>query len=448
MEQDASTPMERRIADAHLIFRAGLDAVRADRLLEDVGWRAWTPRPMPSYQRVVVVAIGKASMGLAGAIEAQLGERLGGGVAIVPHGHPSTFPPGLPRPNRIELLEAGHPVPDVQSVAAARRALRDARACGPDDLLLVLISGGGSALCTDFEDGIMLEDAQATFLLLLESGADIHAVNTVRKHLSRIGGGRLAAAADADILALVVSDVVGDDLSVIASGPTVPDPTTASDAVDVLHRFEIWDSVPAAVRHHLELVRSDASLETPGADAPVFDRVRTEILGTNRRALAAAAAEAERLGYHATIVAHDVTGEASEIGVKMARAALDAAGHRRCLIWGGETAVTVRGSGSGGRNQELALAASIELEEGRTPVVLLSGGTDGRDGPTPAAGACATELTAVHARQEGVDPKDHLERNDSYHFWKRAGGLVVTGPTHTNVMDVQVAIVGTGTSGA
>ncbi len=441
---ESNTAKIRRIRDTHAIFSAGLRAVQADRLFRDVAWRSWAPRDIRTYERVVVAGMGKASMALAGEVEAQLGDRLDAGVAVVPSGHPKTFPDDLRRPDRIELLEAAHPVPDQRSVAAARRILETARACAPDDLLLVLISGGGSALCADFEGAVTLEEAQETFRLLLESGADIHAINTVRKHISRIGGGRLAAAAGgSDVLTLVVSDVVGDDLSVIASGPTVPDPTTADEALEVLRRFQLWRSVPPGVRRHLEAVRSDASLETPDAASGVFDRVRTKLLGTNRIALAAAAAEAERLGYAVEVVSHEVTGEAKNVGRSMAQRVLES-GERTCQLWGGETTVVVRGDGKGGRNQELALAAAITLEGGGRPVVLLSGGTDGRDGPTPAAGAFATDETAVRARRARIEPEHYLERNDSYRFWKQVGGLVTTGPTHTNVMDLQVAIVGGG----
>ncbi|MEX0822429.1 MAG: DUF4147 domain-containing protein [Rhodothermales bacterium] len=441
------------IGDAEAIFRAGLRAVQADRLLADVDWISWAHRKLSDYDRVIVVGMGKASMALAGEIERRLGDRTTSGFVAVPEGHPDSFPSELSRPHRIAVMESAHPVPDDRSVQAARRMLDVAASCGPEDLLLVLISGGGSSLCTDFAGDISLSEAQDTFHLLLESGADIRAVNTVRKHLSRIGGGRLAVAAGGtDVLALVVSDVVGDDLSVIASGPTVPDPTTAKDAVAVLRQFDLWEAVAPSVRTHLSDVMEDSSLETPDAGSGYFKRVRTELLGTNRLALEACAREAGRRGYAVEIRSSELIGEARDVGRDLVGDLLEAKG-KRCLLWGGETTVTVTGDGRGGRNQELALSAALALEGAARPVVLLSGGTDGRDGPTPAAGGVVTDRTAGEAREGGIEPEAYLARNDAYHFLKRAGGLeqaggvqragglLITGPTHTNVMDLQVGIV-------
>ncbi len=446
---DADRHKEKRLVeDATAIYRAGLRAVQADRLLREVDWRSWAPREMRAYDRVQVVGMGKATMALAGEVEAQLGDRLGRGVVVVPDGHPATFPDDLERPRRIAVLTSSHPVPDARSVAAADRLLDEVRSCTPKDLLLVLISGGGSSLCAGFAGEITLDDALETYRLLLESGVDIHAMNTVRKHLTTIGGGRLAAAAGrSDVLALVVSDVVGDDLSVIASGPTVPDATTAAEAVDVLRRCGIWEIVPDRVRTHLMAVEDDNALETPDAESNVFERVHTKLLGTNRRALDAAAREADSRGYRTTIRSHELIGEAREVGARLARETTAAAesvstrGSGRCLLWGGETTVTVKGAGTGGRNQELALSAAVALEGARGPLLLLSAGTDGRDGPTPAAGAYATVNVAARARRKGLEPEAYLHRNDSYRFWKEMGGLVTTGPTHTNVMDLQVGLV-------
>ncbi len=430
------------VADAQAIFRAAVRGAQADVLLTQTPWMTWAPQPLDQYRRVVVVGMGKAAMAMAGMVEQQLGERIAEGAVVVPHGHTQTPPPHCPLPQRIEILEAGHPVPDKHSVRAARRILALAENCGADDLLLLLISGGGSSLCADFEPPVTLSDAQQTFRLLLESGADIHSINTVRKHLSRIGGGRLArAAAPADVLALVISDVVGDDLSVIASGPTVPDPTTFAEAIAVLRRYNLWHRVPDSVRERLEAGVTDPSLETPKPADPRFARVITRLIGTNRRALEAAADEARQRGYSVRILTDRLTGEAREVAPRLVTTLRDVREDRPvCLLWGGETTVTVRGSGRGGRNQELALSAALALEGWKAAAVLLSGGTDGRDGPTDAAGAWATPDTVHQARACGMDPQAYLDNNDAYAFFEALDQLLFTGPTHTNVMDVQVGL--------
>ncbi|MDQ7040706.1 MAG: glycerate kinase [Rhodothermus sp.] len=430
------------VADAQVIFRAAVRGAQADVLLTQTPWTTWAPQRIDRYRQVVVVGMGKAAMVMAGMVEQLLGARIAAGVVVVPHGYPQMPPPHCPLPRRIEVLEAGHPVPDEASVQAARRILTLAENCEEADLLLVLISGGGSALCTDFAPPVTLADARQTFRLLLESGADIYQMNTVRKHLSRVGGGRLAkAAAPADVLALVISDVVGDDLSVIASGPTVPDPTTFAEAIAVLRRYDLWHRVPASVRACLEAGVTDPSLETPKPADPRFARVVTRLIGTNRRALEAAADEARQRGYSVRIVTDRLTGEAREVAPRLVAALREVREDRPvCLLWGGETTVTVRGQGRGGRNQELALAAALAMDGWDAQTVLLSGGTDGRDGPTDAAGAWATPETVVRARACGKDPQAYLANNDAYTFFEALDQLLFTGPTHTNVMDVQVGL--------
>jgi hydroxypyruvate reductase len=428
-----------KLADhAQQIYHAAVRSVQADRLLTGFDLDEHLPQPIAAYRRVVVLGAGKASMAMAGAVEAS-GVPVDAGLVVVPHGYAETLPSSQARPEIIEVAEGGHPVPDAAGVAAAGRVLALAEDATADDLVLVLLSGGGSALWPAFAEGITLDDAQATFRLLLRSGADIHAVNTVRKHLSRIGGGRLAVAAHpATVLALVVSDVVGDDLDVIASGPTVPDPTTFAEARDVLARFGLWDAVPASVRERL----SGSDEETPKPGDARFERVTTRLLGTNRTALEAARAAAGDRGYAARIVSDAVTGEAREVARALVEQALtlDVDGPA-CLLWGGETTVTVTGEGTGGRNQELALSAALALDGAGCDVVLLSGGTDGIDGPTDAAGAWATPRTAARARQQGLDPQAFLADNDAHPFFERLDQLLRPGPTHTNVMDVQVALI-------
>lgn len=431
------------VRDALGIWRAAAAGARPASLLERVDLDDLLERPLEDFGRVAVVGVGKGAMAMAGALEPRLGEPLAEGLAVVPHGYRASFPEGEPAPRRVEVLEAGHPVPDEAGVEAARRALAMAEGLGEDDLLLVLVSGGGSALWPAFAEGIALEDAQATFRLLLASGADIHALNTVRRHLSRIGGGRLAEAAHpASLLALVISDVVGDDLATISSGPTVPDPTTFEEAAGVLRRFGLWGRVPEAVRAHLERGLRGEAPETPKPGDPAFERTRTVLIGSNRDAREAARAEAERRGYAVVMHEAPVVGEAREAGRRLAAEALATPPERpTCLVWGGETTVTVTGEGRGGRNQELALGAALALESAGREVVLLSGGTDGIDGPTDAAGAWATRRTIEQARALGLDPLDHLARNDACPFFEALGQLVRTGPTHTNVMDVQVALL-------
>lgn len=432
------------IHDLQAIYRAAVDAVRPEALMRAFDLPGCLDRRIDAYRRVVVVGTGKASIGLAGALEGRLGDRIDEGVVSVPHGYLAAATRDLPAPARIAVVEAGHPVPDAASVEAAEQALALAAACSNGDLLLVLLSGGGSALWTALAAGVSLDDVRDTTHLLLRSGADIQAMNTVRKHLSRIKGGRLAAAAyPAAVCALALSDVVGDDLSVIASGPTVPDPTTFADAIDALRDLELWEGLPSAVRAHLAHGAADASLETPKPGDSAFDRVATHLIGSNRTALEAARAEAERRGYAARILTDEQTGEAREVGRRQAEMLLAAASDApACLLWGGETTVTVTGSGRGGRNQELALAAALALDGRPEPVALFSGGTDGIDGPTDAAGAWATPATVGEARARDLDPRAFLTDNDAYGFFDRLGALLRPGPTHTNVMDVQIGLAG------
>ncbi len=434
--------MTDRVHDVRALYHAALRGVRPGALLDRLDFERMLGPP-GAFRRIVVVGAGKAAMAMAGAIEARLGDALTEGLVVVPHGYPETFPEGLPRPRRIAVAEGGHPLPDASGVAATLRTLALAEGCGPDDALIALLSGGGSALWSAFAEGITLGDARALYRLLLRSGADIGRMNTVRKHVSRIAGGRLAEAAyPATVLAPALSDVVGDDLSVIASGPTVPDRTTFRDAVLVLQQFDLWEKAPASVRMHLRRGREDPSMETPKPGRPAFERALTVLIGSNRDALRAAAAEAGRRGYAVRIVSDRVTGEAREVGRRQAEAALAVRDAPVCLLWGGETTVAVRGAGKGGRNQELALAAALALEGASRPVAFLSGGTDGRDGPTDAAGAWGTNETIPDARARGLDPEAFLENNDAYTFFEHVGTLLKPGPTHTNVMDVQIALVG------
>ena len=422
--------------EARRIVVAAVRAVQAPALRHYIDLEALAGRRVEAFGRVVVVGAGKASAALAGVLEgghAEAGLALEGEVAI-PDGYPD-LPPSMPTPQRIRVVRAGHPVPTAASARAAGRALEAARSAGPEDLVVALISGGGSALWALPPPGVRLEDVRATTRSLLASGASIEDVNAVRKHLSQIAGGRLAqAAAPARLVALVLSDVVGDDLATVASGPTVPDPTTFTDALEVVTGL----AVPASVRRHLERGAAGEVPETTGPDDPSLATSRTTLIGSNVAALEAAAREARRRGY-AVEVERGVQGEAREVGARMARRALEAA-PGTALVWGGETTVTVAGSGRGGRNQEVALAAALVLEDAGIEGVVLSAGTDGVDGPTGAAGGWATPATAGSVRAAGLDPDARLANNDAYAALEAAGTLLVTGPTHTNVADIGVAL--------
>ena len=366
-----------------------------------VGERAYT---LTDFQRVLVIGAGKASAPMAAAVEDVLSGVLPlEGVVTVRYGHSA--------PTRyIKIREAGHPVPDAAGVEATQEIERLLMGAGAGDLVVCVISGGGSALLTLPEDGISLADLQQTTDALLRSGATINQINTVRKHLDRVkGGGLVGLAAPAPVLTLVLSDVVGNPLDAIASGPTVADTTTWADAAAVLERFDLWDVVPASVKTRL-IDGLDGKLEdTPKPGDPRLESTHTVVVGSNLLACQAAAAEAERQGLRSLVLTTFVEGEAREVGRVMAGLLreVDASGHPLprpcCLIAGGETTVTVRGTGKGGRNQELALSAAFALE-GVPNVLLASIGTDGNDGPTDAAGALADGGTLERAASLGLNP--------------------------------------------
>lgn len=406
---------------------------------------------LSSYDRIFATGMGKASARMAAGLERVLGSRLAGGLVAVKEGH-------VEKLGKIRLLEAGHPVPDERSRAAAAAILDLGSSLGTRlterDLVIVLVSGGGSAILCAPAAGLSLADKGATTRLLLGSGATINEVNCLRKHLSAVKGGRLAAAlAPATVLTLVLSDVIGDDLDAIASGPTVPDPTSYADALAIARRYGIESSLPPAVAAFLSRGAAGgagAPAETPKPGDPLFARTRTLLVGSNRLALEAAAEEARRRGYASLVLCSRLSGEAREAALLFLGLGKDIAASGfplrppACLIAGGETTVTLRGKGRGGRNQEMALSFLAAL--GRAPkdgesLLFLSGGTDGNDGPTEAAGAWADLPLWRAAREAGLDPEAALADNDSHGFFAAAGGLLVTGPTNTNVCDVQVLLV-------
>lgn len=415
------------------IFKAALAA--ADPV--DAVIRHLKKRDFSRFRHIYVIGAGKAGSSMARAAERVLGRRIEAGLVNVKYGHTAKL-------KRIELHECGHPVPDEEGVAGAARIAAIAEGAGKDDLVLCLISGGGSALLPLPAAPITLEEKQATTKLLLACGASIHEINAVRKHISRIKGGQLARLAfPATVEALLLSDVIGDDLDVIGSGPTAPDASTFGGVLAILDRYQIRARVPAAVRERLEQGFRGELPETPKPQDKLFARVRNVVVGSSRLALDAAARSARELGYRTLVLSSVIEGETREIARMHAAIAHEIAASGQpvkapaCLITGGETTVTLKGQGLGGRNQEFVLASAIDIQ-GLKNVVVFSAGTDGTDGPTDAAGAIADGDTL----RRGPEARRFLDDNDSYHYFQPLGDLVMTGPTNTNVADVRIVLVG------
>ncbi len=383
--------------------------------------RALSSITPPAQGRVHVVGAGKASGAMAAAVEEAWGSRITDGVIAVKDGY-------LAPTRRIRLLEAGHPVPDERGAAAANEIRALAESATAEDLVLVLVSGGGSALTPAPVPPITLADKQAMTRLLLAAGANINQLNTVRKHCSLLKGGQLArAAAPARVEALLLSDVIGDPLDVIASGPTTPDVSTFAEALAILDRFGLREKAPRGIVERLARGARGEIPETPKAGDPIFERVRNTVIGNNALVVDAAAARARELRLNAHVLTRALEGEAREVAetfVEMAReikAGQGPVAAPACLIAGGETTVTVRGKGKGGRCQEFALAAALAVN-GMEDVVVLAAGTDGTDGPSDAAGAIAD--------------------GHSYPLFAALGDLVITGPTNTNLLDLHVIVIG------
>lgn len=441
--------------DARAIWQAGVDAVRSERLVRNVVVRengnltvCGESFRIDELGRIAVVGAGKAGAGMAAAIEEVLGsdlvaEKLCGWVNV---------PADCVRPLRKIHLHAGRPAgvnePTREGVEGASAILELVESLSADDLCLVLISGGGSALLPAPIPEITLADKQAVTRFLMHAGATIQELNAVRKRLSRIKGGGLARASRAGwLIGLVISDIVGDPLDMIASGPTYPDPTTDADALAVLEKFDARPpDVPDSV---LDYLRSASQVAEP--EAPFADNVVNYVIGNNATALQAASEQAEQLGYHVISLGSDNTGEANSEGRDLAERCLKlrkqavAESLPACILSGGEPVVHLAKTDKprkGGRNQQLVLAGLDFLKgDGLKRLVLLSGGTDGEDGPTDAAGAFADASLCGVVEEKGLDPKPYLELNDAYTFFEQVSGLLVTGPTHTNVMDLRVALV-------
>jgi glycerate 2-kinase len=457
--------------DARSIYETALASVAPERLIRthvsldgDLLRVRGETRDLSLFEGVYVIAFGKAAVGMGTALAEVLGDRLTEGLIVSP-GPPSG------RRGRLEFLEAPHPLPDGRSVDAAQRALELAQKAGDRDLVLVAISGGGSSLLCLPAEGVSLDDKKVVIDELLRAGADIRELNVVRKHLSRIKGGRLARAAHpATVVTLVISDVIGDDLESIASGPTYWDSTTFADAMAILKEREVWKRAPAAVKAHVERGVAGDVPETLRKDDPVFAKADAFVVGNNLTALRGARREAERLGYETYIVSAADRGEARKAArdnvafLSTLACSMSSAPKATCLLAGGELTVTVRGTGMGGRNTEYVLASLVEIresgveeafcgachfpgttsgseEERGVDWVILSVGTDGIDGPTDAAGAWIDAATFKRVHDLGLAPARALNDNDSYTFLRRTGNLIVTGPTGTNVMDVRVMLI-------
>ncbi|MGC8492594.1 MAG: glycerate kinase type-2 family protein [Syntrophobacteraceae bacterium] len=446
---------DKALQDADAIFHAALErvdplammgrclSIEAGRLLIRTEYDQ-AEFALCNYDRIVVAGMGKAAARMALGVERALGDLVTGGLIAVKEG---CTEPLL----KLPLIEAGHPLPNIRSARAAADLLALGRDLGERTLALVLLSGGGSAVACAPAEGLSLEEKIATTALLLSCGATIQEVNCLRKHLSTIKGGRLAKAfAPATVVSLILSDVIGDDLDAIASGPTVPDPTTFSDCLEILRRYELEERIPAGVLRFLRMGAAGKTPETPKPGDPAFTQTRSILLGTNRQALFAAQAHAQQLGYQTLVLTSRLTGEAREaapvilaIGKDIAASGFPLA-RPACLLSGGETTVTLRGAGKGGRNQEMALAFLAALQ--RSPqkgegLFFFSASTDGSDGPTDAAGAFASAQILSRARAAGLNPHVFLSENDSYNFFDSCGGLIRTGPTNTNVCDIQILLV-------
>jgi hydroxypyruvate reductase len=374
------------------------------------------------------LGIGKASIPMLTA----LAEAIPLSSALAISKHASSADPKL-----FPVLLGGHPVPNLDSLRAGRRALEFVSGLSEGDTLVCLISGGGSALMTVPHEGISLEDMQSLTSLLLASGARIDEINTLRRQLDRVKGGGLVRVTNAKVISLILSDVIGNPLEAIASGPTYPDPSISEDAIQILKMYGLEKTVPSAIYQAL-----DSTLKSHESKNDNFHQAQNSIIGDNKLAAEAALKQAKHDGFDSVILTNELQGEARKLGVMLARKLreeLDKRPRPFCLIAGGETTVTIRGNGKGGRNQELALAAVDELRDLEN-VMLISLATDGEDGPTDAAGAVVTGESARRAESLGIDVADYLSRNDAYHFFQKMDDLIKTGPSGTNVNDLTFLI--------
>ena len=433
--------------DAVKIFNKGVDAVEPRTAIKkfcrrdgDNFYAGFKKIHLPLIKNLYIIGAGKGSAPMAAGIEDLLYDSITDGIVNVKYGHKVKL-------KKIRLVEAGHPVPDANSEKGTKAILDLVKDAGDKDLVLSLISGGGSALLVAPVDGIVLKDKQDTIAVLLSCGASIDEINAIRKHISLVkGGGLTKIVYPAPIISLILSDVVNDALDVIASGPTVPDSSTFKNCIDIIKKYNIKNKLPFNVFQYIERGASKKISETPKADEPVFLKTYNLLIGSNIEAITAAKKEAENLGYNTIILSSMIEGETKDVA--RVHAAIAKEIHKTgnpvsapaCILSGGETTVNITGDGKGGRNQEFALASAIDIA-GKDKIVVLSGGTDGNDGPTDAAGGIADNTTMIRAENSGLNPYHFLSNNDSYNFFQKLGDLLITGPTNTNVMDLRIMLV-------
>lgn len=439
--------LSRLRSDARAIFRSALQAVdpgvalkshvKRDKDRLEVAGQVFD---LTKVGRIVIVGAGKAAAPMAQALEDLLGDKIDSGFVVVKDNY------ALPT-RRIQIVEAGHPIPDSRGIGASKTIIDLLQNATAQDLVLCLLSGGASALLSAPVDSLVLEDKQLATRVLLNCGAKIQEINAIRKHASKLKGGRLAQlAGPAQVVSLILSDVIGDPIDSIASGPTAPDPTTFADCLAIIERYDLRAKMPPALICLLEAGRKGILDETPKPGDPMFAKVHNVVVGNNRTALSAAKEQAEALGYRTLLLSSSVEGESAQAALShtaIAKEILDTGlpeSRPACVISGGETTVNVRGSGLGGRNQEFVTAAALEIAN-LHGVVVLSAGTDGTDGPTDAAGGIVDGTTVSRAQEQGLEAAEYLRRNDCYHFLNPLGDLVVTGPTFTNVMDIHIVLV-------
>ncbi len=427
------------------IFLAGVESVKPDNLInrfvsinqnilqiENIAF------DLSSIQNIFVVGAGKASAAMALAIENILGSRITTGHIVTKYDHsvPLKF---------IEVTEAGHPVPDENGVRGTEQILSIVHKAGKDDLVICLISGGGSALLADVPEGCTLDDLKSLSTVLLKTGANINEMNCIRKHLSKVKGGQLAKSAfPARVVSLILSDVICDPLDVIASGPTAPDPTTFEDALSIVRKYRIENDIPGQILSVLRDGYDKKRQETLKQSDEMFLLTSNLIIGTNLLALKTAKEKAESLGFNARILTNALDGDVKDVANYIIecinRVGQEKSNGKTCLLFAGEPTIKIEGNGLGGRNQHLALMMAKNLED-RPGITFLSGGTDGSDGPTEATGAVVDSFTSKNASILSMNMDQYISDCDSYHFFKQEGGLIITGPTQTNVMDLMVVLI-------
>lgn len=396
--------------------------------------------PLGTVHNLYLIGVGKASGAMAAEAAKVLGSHLTDSLVTVKHGHEVEGA-------GINMISASHPVPDEHSVEAVNRTLHFLEKVEEEDIVIFLLSGGASALWCDIPDGLNMEDLSQAYQQLVHSGAAIEEINTIRKHLSRVKGGQLVRYCKGRIITLIISDVPGDDLGIIGSAPTYPDTSSYREALEIIHKYKLGPKMPESILAYLEKGVRGIIPENPKPGDPAFLRVSNTIIGSNKIAVSAAAKAAAELGYHVYASDKLVTGETQQEAKQLIGSLLQCRFKKPCcVIQGGETVIQVRGDGKGGRNQHFALAALKELALLRNnidakDVILLSCGTDGTDGPTDAAGAVISMATLDLVTEKDISIDEYLANHDAYHFFEKTGGLIQTGPTQTNVMDIQLMIV-------